>query len=157
MTMHDHIDYIVNKAIAAQCGANYKAKWKRQLKTKSGVTDIIEKQTTATIRIGVKYDNMASVQAKRQSGELPRQNQGLKGFTWILDGYTVRSVSTGKQYLRLTSDSFSHVPQVQFYRNGKPVSFESVKTDIYAKDYPKDERPVVQNVAISDILELNTD
>jgi hypothetical protein len=44
----------------------------------------ITKVTQVTCRAGVKYDNIAAVQEKRENGELPSENAGLKGMSWVV-------------------------------------------------------------------------
>ena len=58
--------------------------WEKTLpvrKTFPGIT--VVKRTSGTVRTGINYDNMASVQLKRMSGELPTQNSGLLWGEWL--------------------------------------------------------------------------
>lgn len=51
-------------------------KTERECKIRKGAKPIT-KQSMFTCRLGVNYDNIRKVQDKRETGELPAQNQGL--------------------------------------------------------------------------------
>jgi hypothetical protein len=84
-------------------------------------------------RMGIDYDNMASVQAKRESGELPAENKGLPWGTWDIFPFMIEH--KGAYYLRLYAGTSDKVkPEVHFFRNGQEVSKESIKADCLASE-----------------------
>ena len=74
--------------------------WKRDLKTYKGSTALVTKSVRAVLQVGADYDNRAVVEAARESGELPAENAGLKGKEWVQFPTILRSVKTGKLYVR---------------------------------------------------------
>ncbi len=66
-------------------GAVYRVQWVRSLKLRKAfaVGYGLSKAVSALVKVGMDYDNKASVQAKRESGELPATNAGLPWGTWF--------------------------------------------------------------------------
>jgi hypothetical protein len=131
------------RAITADAtkGANIKVEWLRACKTRKkldGVpyTDTIEKAVEAVCRIGIDYDNIGNVKAKRESGELPTENQGIwhgKG-EWVDFPYIVRHTVTGKLYFRLYYGTGTAKGKRQFFLNGEAKSFEEVEPALLASE-----------------------
>ena len=63
-------------------GANIVLEWSRAVKTRKGVADTIRKNVRMVGRIGIEYDNVKTVQDKRESGKLPTENAGLPWGRW---------------------------------------------------------------------------
>lgn len=61
--------------------------------------NIVVKFSRATVRMGIKYDNVRAVAEKRRTGELPQENQGLSWGVWDIPGYTI--VHKSNIYLRV--------------------------------------------------------
>lgn len=83
----------------------------------------VKKRVRATVRLGVSYDNMASVQAKRATGELPSVNQGLTWGTWL--EYPNFITHNGKTYLQCAEAPGSKM-EVEYFINGRPANKEAV-------------------------------
>ena len=74
--------------------------WQRPLKILKKFPGVsIVKTVSAMVKAGIEYDNKASVQAKRDNGELPAVNQGLTWGHWYDYPRTIEH--KGQHYLRL--------------------------------------------------------
>jgi hypothetical protein len=119
-------------------GANIIVEWNRAGKTRKGVAEQITKSVRMVGRIGIEYDNIGKVQAKRENGELPAENQGLKWGRYEIYPYLIEH--KGNRYLRLykgTSDKVK--PKVVWYRNGIEVSRDEIaplllKSELQSKE-----------------------
>jgi len=135
-------------------GANLKVSWERKCKlrkkhsvTKEPVIDDITKEVNAVCRIGIDYDNMKVVKEKRESGELPTENQGIwngKGV-WVDFPFIVRHTNTNKLYLRLyygSSVSAEKSKKAQFKFNGDNCTFKDIENYVLGSENPyKDKKP----------------
>ena len=71
-------------------------------KTLKGFDGKIEKLTRArNIMIGAAYDNRQAVIEARANGDLPSENQGLKGKEWIQYPILLKSLANGKELIRV--------------------------------------------------------
>ena len=109
--------------------------WEREIPVKKSAGNaVVKKRTTASgIRFGVNYDAMKAVNEKREKGELPTENQGLKGREWIVPNLYLRSIKSGKTMLRVSLSKSSKMV-TQWYLNGKEVKKEDLSAILYAKD-----------------------
>lgn len=132
-----NVNALVDEAMNTRKGVNIRLSWRRNCKVKKSCQDVIEKATTAVGRIGINYDNMASVQAKRENGELPEESQPIwhgKG-EWLIFPYLIRHTVTNELYLRIYhGTSQTAKPTVQFYRNGMPVSKDEIESVLLASE-----------------------
>ncbi len=131
------VNDLIDEAMMTKKGVNIRLAWRRNCKVKKNVTDNIEKATVGVGRIGIEYDNQASVIAKRESGELPEETQPIwhgKG-EWLIYPYLIRHVDTNQLYLRIyKGTSATAIPHVQFYRNGEPVTKESLDAELLSSE-----------------------
>jgi len=130
------INDLVDEAMMTRKGVNVRLAWRRSCKVKKSVTDFIEKATVTVGRIGIEYDNQASVIAKRESGELPEESQPIwhgKG-AWVIYPYLIKHVDTNQLYLRLYKGTGNAIPKIQFYRNDLPVSKESLDAELLSSE-----------------------
>ena len=106
-------------------GANIIIGWTRNAKTRKGTEDVITKSTRMVGRIGIEYDNISTVQDKRENGELPTENQGLAWGTFEIYPYLI--AHKNKKYVRLYKGTSDKVrPQVVWHRNGIEVRKEEI-------------------------------
>jgi len=119
-------------------GANVILEWVRPLtplKT-SGCNDTIVKATRMVGRVGINYDNQAAVIAKRENGELPAENQGLRGMEWVKPPYLMKAIKSGRYLIRLYKGTSAKVkPEVHYFRNGVEVERKSLKGIVASKDW----------------------
>lgn len=106
-------------------GANIIIEWERNGKTRKGVVEQITKKVRMVGRIGIEYDNIGAVQEKRENGELPAENQGLKWGEFEIYPYLI--AHKGNKYVRLykgTSDKVQ--PKVVWFKNGQEVEIGEI-------------------------------
>ena len=123
----------------------------KPLKTlKSQSAHSVMKISRRTVRLGCSYDNLKAVQTKRESGELPAVNQGLKWGEWLDDGYLI--THKGNTYLRVTSSP--NKAKTTYLIDGKVATEEEAKKLCLASEFRSGERPDVMNINIEHIVNL---
>jgi hypothetical protein len=87
-----------------------------------GEISVVKKSTFASARLGMDYDNLKEVIAKRESGALPKKNAGLPWGQWANNskGFPYHIEHNGKDYIRVYGDK-SKVTN-QWFVNGVEVS-----------------------------------
>ena len=129
----------------------------RSCKTLKGFDGTIEKLTKAkNIMIGAAYDNRQAVIEARTNGELPSENQGLKGKEWIQYPILLKSLYNGKELIRVNVLNNSKF-ESQYLLNGKPIEYKKIEQYLYSseKKKPSDETRVVFDITVDNIIELN--
>jgi hypothetical protein len=135
-------------------GQNLRAKWRKPLKTRKGVEDVIEKETQIIVRGGVDYDNIGVVQEKRENGELPTENAGLPWGQW--KKFPIIIEHKEQEYARLYPASGINFPvKTKYFFNGIEVPKDEVKEFCLKSEFPeKDEAPLCYTVKVNSIVEL---
>jgi hypothetical protein len=124
---------VQNVLTLAPKGANIVLEWTRSVKTRKGVTDTILKSVRMVGRVGIEYDNQKSVIEKRESGELPSENQGLPWGRWEVYPYLIEH--NGKRYVRLYNGTSKTVkPQATFTINGEIVKRDEIADKLLASE-----------------------
>ena len=119
-------------------GCNIVLEWTRPCKTRKGVQDTLTKHVRMVGRMGVEYDNLNEVQEKREGGDLPAVNAGLKWGTWLEYPFLIQH--NGKVYLRLYfGTSQTTFPKVSFFRNGVEVEKETIAPLLLASELTEKE------------------
>ena len=124
--------------------------WGKQLKTRKGVVDIITKESNGNVRLGIEYDNKKSVIEKRESGEIPAENQGLKGMEWLQFPYLLQ----GKNSIHLRVYPTNNNPiHAKYYKNGVEISRDEAKEYCLKSEIPdrNGELPECLNIKIENI------
>ena len=115
--------------------------WKRDLKTYKGESRSVTKSVRSVVMVGASYDNRAVVQAAREDGTLPAENQGLNGKERVHFPTLLRSLKTGKLYLRaypVRDEAGKPRSCKSIYRvNGARVSRDEAKTICLASEFSK--------------------
>lgn len=126
----------------------------RPLKVKKGKIEIM-KRSTFVCRVGVNYDNIATVKEDRANGDLPAENAGLPWGSWVPGLFPYVIAHKGCHYFRCTSvKNDSSIPKVSYTRNGVEISKDEAKADALASEfYEKDSE--VFTVKVESILEIN--
>jgi hypothetical protein len=123
-----NIEQIKQAILNTPKGANIILEWLRPCKVKKGAT-LVNKAVRMVGRIGVDYNNIASVQEKRESGELPETPQPIwngKGV-WDIFPWLFHHADTGEFYLRLYKGTSKNVkPEVHYFKGGIEVPFEEI-------------------------------
>ena len=122
---------------------------------------IVLKESEYVCRIGIKYDNIADVIAKRESGELPKENAGMSWGEWVpgLYNYVKRHTKKGETvvnlYFRLyTCKGANQYRRAQYFVNGKPVDKETAQS--FCTKFAEDgDIKDCFEIYIRDIVEVN--
>ncbi len=77
----------------------------------------VTKKTLVTVCSGIEYDKQGTVQDKRESGQLPKENAGLPWGQWKHYPYEIEH--KGQSYVRLY---IKGVPKVAYFIDGKQVT-----------------------------------
>ena len=124
----------------------------RKVKVKKGNPDII-KTSRFQCRLGVNYDNMASVNVKRENGEIPLENQGLPYGKWVTFPYIIEH--KGQFYLRCSKVNSGNTFAPEFTIAGKPVDRETVKSMALASEFSDKSELDVFNIKLDSITSIN--
>ena len=128
--------------------------WQRAAKVLKHCTHVIEKRVVAhSIRAGVIYDNMANVQDKRESGDLPATNAGLPWGSWFLFPHIIEY--KGGYYFRFALNPGVSKFETTWVMDGREVSFETVEPYLLASEKRQDEMPDVITVKAQDIVSMD--
>lgn len=106
------------------------------------------KVSQATVRIGVKYDNIRAVAEKRATGELPKENMGLPWGEWDIPGYTIKH--KGNIYLRVSLVKGNPV-RSRYYLSGKEVSTDTLRLMCQKSAFSSGGSPDVLTISIDNI------
>ncbi len=113
-------------------GQHLPISWTRTARLRKGLDCVVEKHTTAWVRAGISYSNLASVKdevsqgIKDSSNSLPwgKWREGFQDY--IIDH--VDKMGAKKEYVRLYPSSFRNLTsQVCWKRDGQTVEFSDVK------------------------------
>lgn len=128
---------------------------KRPMKMKKN-QPVVEKTSTFQARIGVTFDNIATVKEKRQDGTYPEENQGLKGFEWVKFPILLKSLKTNEVYVRCTKVKSNVQSRTEYTMDGSDIEKSQVKEMALASEFPKSKSDSeVFNIKLSSIITLN--
>ena len=130
-----------DKYISRVCkskGQFIKLKWTRTVETAAAYRGLtILKETTATARTGIDYENLRMVQEARQNGSKPAKNAGLTWGEWKENCFPWIIEHRGQDYARIYSAPGA-VPDVQFYLNGVKVNRSQILSYLTPSDRKKE-------------------
>jgi hypothetical protein len=123
----------------------------RSMKVRKG-QDAILKRSEFQCLVGVVYDTIPEVVAKRESGELPAENQGLPWGEWAEFPYVIHH--KGEYYVRCTVAHTAFQRKAEFIRNGAVISREEAKEACLASEFREGDDSVIFNIKVSSIRDL---
>jgi hypothetical protein len=123
----------------------------KSVKVKKGRAPIT-KLSVFQARLGINYDNMASVKEKRDNGILPEQNQGLPWGNWKVYPYIIEH--NGKEYIRFSKVNSSMKNESHYYRDGIEISKDEMKMDSLASEYNSKGELDCFNIPVDNIIEI---
>lgn len=112
----------------------------------------IMKLSTFQCRVGVEYDNIKAVQDKRASGELPAVNAGLPWGEWFDYPHIIEH--KGEYYYRCTRVRNDFQPQVEYTRNGLPITKEEAELDCLASEFRGDTDNEVFTIKVQSLQQV---
>lgn len=123
---------LINKLSSKHNGTWFRMSWCTDVPItanakKAGVT--VLKYTTATVRKGIKYSNIASVKEKVAAGKIDPKHelswgQWKAGYAGLLIEHTNKQ-GIYKEYVRLYGSP--NKSNVQYFYNGRPITKEQLK------------------------------
>jgi hypothetical protein len=126
-------------------------KTERLMKTRKG-EDAIVKRSEFQCLVGVVYDTIPEVVAKRESGELPAENQGLPWGEWAEFPYVIHH--KGEYYVRCTRAHTDFPRTAEFIRNGETITREDAKSACLSSEFREGDDSVIFNIKVSSIRDL---
>jgi len=149
----------VKKAIeTAPAGANIIVEWTRPVDVYKEFCDVpLVKDVRMVGRTQINYDNQETVQHKRETGELPPDNQGLRGEQFFEFPCVICNPKNGKRHLRLYkgTSKYTH-PAVQYRIGNTVVSHNSVEHMLTAKER-RDSKGDCFQVNIANLRRIHTE
>lgn len=146
----------IKKILTSKKGANLRAVWNRELKTKKGTAQKVEKLTRIIVRGGIEYDNMAVVQEGREDGTLPSENAGLPWGEWA--EYPFHIQHKGTQYARFyPASGLEFIPETTYFIDGVEIKKQALlNMDICLKsEFPeRDEAPLCYTIKADSVISL---
>lgn len=124
----------------------------RTMKVRKGQPEVLKESTFQT-RLGVNYDNIASVQEKREEGKLPEENAGLQWGEWLIFPHII--AHKGNHYYRCTRVNSGFIPKVCYYQNGKEISKDEAKAVCLANEFREGQDNEVFTIKVESIVEVN--
>lgn len=127
--------------------------WEKALPVRKNFPGItVVKRTSGTVRTGINYDNMASVQLKRMNGELPTQNAGLLWGEWLTYPHFIQH--KGNKYLRVNLDSRNRL-ESEYFINGARATKEQAMVYCTKAAFPTNEsKPDVLAINVDNIISI---
>jgi hypothetical protein len=141
----------IKNILATRKGQNLSAVFGKELKTRKGVQDCVEKVTSIVVRGGIDYDNQALVKEGREDGSLPEENAGLPWGQWAEFPYHITHKDT--DYVRFYSASgLSFEPKVEYYLNGELTTKETIQPLCLASEFPnRQDAPLAMTVKAENV------
>jgi hypothetical protein len=129
----------------------------RECKMRKGVTGMVHKFSKMQVRVGIDYDNIAAVQEKRESGELPAENAGRAWGSYVPGLFPYVIEHKGQIYFHFsTLPNSSFKSEVHFMRDGKPIEKSEVATLCLASETTERETTLeCFDLKVESILEIN--
>lgn len=144
---------LIEKAITKPKGQFSRIVWSRNCKVKKGAPEI-KKTTYAHVgRLGLVFNNLASVKQKRASGELPAENTGLPAWAeWVKFPHLIRNKKSGQLYLRIYP--MHGTKKVSFEIDGKEVDEKEIQDYLGAQEKVDKSDLDCQIVKVEDITDI---
>ena len=127
-------------------------KTQRPLKVRKGQPEAT-KTSEFQCRVGVNYDNIATVKEGRANGELPAQNAGLPWGEWAVFPYVI--AHKDQLYVRCTmlDNAFRRSP-VFALADGTVLTKAEAQAMSLASEFKEGDNSTVFNIKLSSILEV---
>jgi len=141
----------IKNILSTRKGQNLSAIIGKELKTRKGVTDCVEKVTSIVVRGGIDYDNQAVVQEGRENGTLPEENAGLPWGQWAEFPYHITHKE--QDYVRFYSASgLAFEPKVEYYLNGVQVDKATIQPLCLASEFPnRQDAPLAMTIKADNV------
>lgn len=147
--------YKVMNLVEKGAGQFHSISWQRDCKTRAAFkgNKITKKATCSSARFGVSFDAMESVKEKRENGELPPVNTGLKGLVYLVPNKILMNPKTGKTSLRVSLAQNSKV-KTSYYLNGVEVQKSDIEHMLLKSELGTHENMDCFNISTDSITEI---
>lgn len=119
-------------------GQNIPCVWKRDMKTRKGVTNHVEKISEAVIRAGINFEKLKAVQEARKSAGIEEQEHSLPWGQWSQFPFVISH--KGQEYVRIYPASLDIHAKVKYLIDGREATPEEVRPLCLASEFPKEEK-----------------
>lgn len=127
-------------ALKAHKGQHVPAIWQRTAKVFADCPLVIVKRTTAYVRAGIDYSNLALVREGIENGTRGPV-QSLKWGTWAQFPFII--AHKAKEYVRLYPAVFANLtPTVEWFIDGRPATYADVEPYLLASEKRDSEEEV---------------
>jgi hypothetical protein len=111
-------------------------KSRRIAETRKTVADVVEKESIFTARVGVSYENIATIKELRASGV---ESKPRSWGTYVPGLFPYLIEHKNSYYFHFTSVNGNNncVPKVRWLKNGVEISADEAKILCTAKEFPK--------------------
>jgi hypothetical protein len=129
------------------------ATWERAMKTLKGTKENITKRTTAYVRAGIDYANLAAVKQGIEAGEREAV-EPLPWGEWVAFPFII--AHKGAEYVRLYPAVFDNLKAtVEYFIDGKPATVEQVRPLCLASEFrERDEAPLCFTLKAESIVSI---
>lgn len=137
-------------------GQHVKVTWQRPAKTLKGASSLlIVKRTSAWVRSGIDFANLAVVKEGIENGQRG-EVQPLPWGEWIRFPFIIGH--RGQEYVRLYCASFENLshPEVEWSINGRPSTYANVEQYLVSSEKRKDEgdKPLCFTVKADSVIDI---
>lgn len=130
--------------------------YSRPCKVLKGAPEILKTTRAYNVRIGAEYDALkTTLEAKGVSNktEAHALNNGLNGMEWVVYPTILKSVKSGKEYVRLETAKNTRFETV-YTINGKEVNKTDILQYLQASEKKSGEMPTVMNIGLDTIQSI---
>ena len=143
------------QAILALKGQFVSITYGRECKVRKGAPMVL-KYSKMVLRAGISYDEIAAVQAKRESGELPEENAGLQWGAYVPGLFPYIISHKDALYFRFFTVPNSARVSPTYVCNGVEISAEEARQHCLASEFAERETTLETiTLKIEGILEVN--
>lgn len=145
----------VRTLLDMQPGAFVSITYGRECKMRKGAAQVY-KFSKMTLRCGIEYDNIAAVEAKRETGELPKENQGLSWGAYVPGLYPYIITHKDSLYFRFFTVPNGARVSPTFVLNGKEITSAEAEGLCLASEFRESDTTLETiTLKVEGILEIN--
>lgn len=128
---------LILEEIARKKGQNIPCIWRRPMRVRKGITNLVEKISECVIRAGINFERLKAVQETRASvGE--STDHSLPWGEWSKFPFVI--THKGQEYIRIYPASLDIHSKVKYLIDGREASREEVEPLCLASEFPKEEK-----------------
>lgn len=128
-------EYIVTKLLQLRPGSFHRIRYQRPLKFRKAFEEANFgfKETEGIYRLGINYENLASVKEKREADG--SENEGMSpALEWLVWPRLIKNTKSDKIYARIYTVK-GQIAQTSYTLNGQPVEKESLRELCLASEF----------------------